>query len=320
MNTLAKVVNILIENQNKYISGQKIAKMCGISRVAVYKIIKKLLSEGYEIERNKKIGYKLVFYPFIVEEFLKKNFKTVSKVYYFNQVTSTMDVAKELLQKNPQIQNTLIVAQKQTSGKGRLQRKWLSPEGGVYFSLILRPEVLPSEVFFLNYVFSLSVAELLKEQYLINATTKWPNDVVVDNKKICGILIETDAEIDRVNWCIAGVGVNLNIKQTFFDKAKIDATSVMSLTGKKINPNHFFSELFKKIDFYYEMFLKKKYKELTEKWSQFSSTLGKDVEVITPKEIVKGKAICILPQTGALIIKTSSGTKEILSGDCIHLR
>ncbi|MCS7231323.1 MAG: biotin--[acetyl-CoA-carboxylase] ligase [Elusimicrobiota bacterium] len=320
MDNYLKVIKILKENQDKFISGEKIAKMCGISRVGVYKIIKKLISEGYEIKKNKKLGYKLLFSAFSPEDILKKNLSIVSKIYHFKKTSSTMDVAKKILDETPNIENVLIIADIQTSGKGRLQRKWFSPKGGLYFSLILKPQISPNIVFNLNYLFSLSIAEVLRENYNISATTKWPNDVVVEDKKISGILIEIDTEIDKLNWCIVGVGVNLNINKEFFIKNKLQATSVLELTNKKVDINEFLSKLLEKIDLYYKDFIKNEYKQIIEKWSKISSTLGREVEIITLTTKIKGKAIKLQQDTGALLVETPSGIKEVLSGDCVHLR
>jgi len=320
-NKTLKVLEVLKTNFRQFISGEKIAKILGISRVGVHKIINKLVKEGYKIEKNKKLGYKLVEIPFSPYEVLKQNFEIPKQVVFYKSTTSTMDVAKQIVQQNTDFDKVLIIAEEQTKGKGRIQRQWFSPKGGLWFSLILTPKISPKEIFILNFLFSLSVANVLREKYSIkNATTKWPNDVVVDNKKICGILIESDTEIDQVNWCIVGVGVNINIDKKFFEKHKLQATSVSILLNKNVNLTEFLIELFKEINKWYKVFVDKKYNKIVEEWKKISSTIGNTVRVITLNETVTGKAINISPQTGALILKTSSGIKEILCGDCVHLR
>lgn len=319
-NNYSKVIDILKKNLGKYFSGEKIAKLLNTSRVAVYKIIKNLIKEGYKIEKKKNLGYKLISIPFSPQELLKENLSVVKKVYHYKTTTSTMDVAKQILKENPNAENVLVVADKQLQGRGRLQRSWFSPEGGLWFSLILRPKVTPDKIFFLNYVFSLSVVNTLRK-YLIDAKTKWPNDVVIDSKKICGILIETDAEIDKVNWCIVGVGVNVNIKKEFFVKNKLQATSVYAQLNKEVDLTEFTRLLFKEIEHQYKIFQKEEYKKIVNQWCKYSSTIGENVEVITINGVVKGKALGIDNKTGALLVKTRSGkTEHVLSGDCIHLR
>jgi BirA family biotin operon repressor/biotin-[acetyl-CoA-carboxylase] ligase len=315
-----KTLEILKDNFNNFISGEKIAKTLGITRVGVYKIINKLIKEGYKIEKNKKLGYKLVELPFLPQELLKQNFEIPKQVVFYKEITSTMDVAKQIVRQNNDFDKILVIAEKQTKGKGRIQRQWFSPKGGLWFSLILTPNISPKEIFILNFLFSLSVANLLRERYSINATTKWPNDAVVGDKKICGILIEADTEIDKVNWCIVGVGVNLNINDEFFEKHKLQATSVSVLLGKNVDLTKFLIELFEEINRWYKVFVEKKYNKIVEEWKKNSSTIGKVVKVITLNETICGKAVDVSSQTGGLVIKTPSGKKEILSGDCIHLR
>lgn len=319
-NHILAVVSILKDSKGKFVSGEKISKKLSISRVGVYKIIKKLIVDGYKIERHKKLGYKLVEIPFSPEDLLKKS-SFLAKIIFLKSTSSTMDVAKEFIEEEKNYDKVLIIAQQQHSGKGRLERKWFSPKGGIYFSLILKPNVLPYEIFMLNYVFSLSVVETAKELYNIEVFTKWPNDVVSkDNKKLCGILLEVDSEIDKVNYCIVGVGINVNIDGKFFKKHSLFATSFYELTGQKLDLTEFMITLFKYIEKNYKLFEQKKFKQLSEFWISHSSTIGKEVEVQTLTQTIKGKAIDINSQTGALLIKTSFGVKEILSGDCIHLR
>jgi BirA family biotin operon repressor/biotin-[acetyl-CoA-carboxylase] ligase len=231
-----------------------------------------------------------------------------------------MEVAKKMISENPNLDNFMVISETQTIGKGRIQRKWFSPPGGIYFSLLIKPKISPQEVFLLNYLFSLSVVEVFKQHYSVEATTKWPNDVIVKNKKICGILIESDIEIDKVNWCIVGVGININIEKNFFVKHNLKATSLSEIIKRKVDLTEFLILLFEKINKWFDVFNKKTYNKLISEWKKNSSTIGKKVKVITFNETIKSIALDISPTTGALIIKTPTGTQEILSGDCFHLR
>ncbi|MFN3550307.1 MAG: biotin--[acetyl-CoA-carboxylase] ligase [Endomicrobiia bacterium] len=318
-NKTLKVLEVLKQNFGSFVSGENIAKLLKISRAGVYKIVNKLNKEGYHIIKNKKLGYKLINKKFAPEEVLKQNFRLIKKIYYYKTTDSTMNVAKEILTQQ-QIDKVLIIAEKQTEGKGRIQRRWFSPKGGIYFSLILKPQISPNKIFILNYLFSVAIAEVLRKKYFVNATTKWPNDVVVNDKKICGILIEADTEIDNVNWCIVGVGVNVNIKKEFFLNHDLNATSILAETKINYDLTKFLIDLLYEIDKWYQMFLKKNYSDIIKRWVEISSTVGKQVEVITFNERIQGKAVKILQETGALVVKTKSGFREILSGDCIHLR
>ncbi len=320
-NNVIQVLEILKKNKNKFISGEKISTQLGISRVSVHKIVHNLISEGYKIFCSKTRGYKFISSSLISpEELLNTKISVIKKIYYYRKVSSTMDIAKEIVIKNPNEDKILILAEQQTHGRGRIQRKWFSPKGGLYFSLILKPQVSPQEIFFINYIFSSCVTETIRKDFSIQVTTKWPNDVVFKDKKICGILVETDTEIDKVNWVIVGVGVNLNIPQKFFTQHKLNATSVLSITKQKVDITKFLISLFQTVEKYYELFEQKKFDMIIQKWYSFSSTIGQKVKILTQNNIIKGKAINVSPQTGALIVETPSGTKEVLCGDCIHLR
>ncbi len=320
-NKTLKVLEVLKQNFGNFVSGENIAKLTKISRAGVYKIINKLNKEGYKIIKSKKLGYKLIHTSLLPEEILKQNFKFINEIYYYKKTTSTMNIAEEIInKKNQKIDKILIITEKQTEGKGRIQRRWFSPKGGIYFSLILKPQISPKNIFILNYLFSVAVAETLRKKYFINATTKWPNDVLVNDRKICGILIETNTEIDNVNWCIVGVGINVNIKEYFFVQNDIKATSVLAETKISCNLTKFLIDLFYEIDKWYQIFIQGEYLDIVNRWVELSSTINRKVEIVTFNERIQGKAIKILPQTGALVVKTKYGLKEVLSGDCVHLR
>lgn len=319
-NNTLKVLEILKQNYGKFVSGEKIARLLKISRVAVYKIVKNLIAEGYKIKKVKNLGYKIINFPFSPQDLLKENISIVKQVYFYKSVNSTMDVAKEIVEKNNDVENVLVIAETQTKGKGRLKRQWFSPKGGIWFSLILRPNVTPDKIFQLNYVFSLAVANTLRK-YSIDAKTKWPNDVVVDDKKICGILIEADVEVDRLNWCIVGVGINVNINRKFFLRHNLQATSISEILGKNVDLNEFLRNLFKELETQYDKFISGRVQEIVYLWSKICSTLGRKVKIVTIDKEIVGKALKILPQTGELMIKTSSNEiKRISFGDCLHLR
>ncbi len=303
------------------ISGEDIAKSVKISRSAVWKWIKVLRSQGYIIRGSPNKGY---FYAgahdhLLPEELYKPKMKKFGKnIYFLKKVSSTMDIAKELAQEGKP-EGTIVIAESQVSGRGRLGRQWVSPPGGVYFSVILYPKIQPIDASLISLMTSVAVAEAISELYRLEVKTKWPNDVLIGEKKVCGILIELACEPDRIKWVILGIGINVNIDKRFIKKIK-NATSLKLELKKKISLVELTNFVIEKLNKEYRELKKGHFKKILAKWRNFSATLKKYVKIITPDGEIKGKAVDVSPH-GALLLELKKGTvKEIYAGDCIHLR
>ena len=303
-----KILGLLYQEKD-FVSGEDLSKKLGISRVGVWKHIQVLRKEGYVIEASNK-GYRLISAPDLLlpEELAELD----KKVYYFEEVSSTMDVARKLAQKG---EEAIVIAETQTKGKGRLGRYWYSSRGGIYFSLTLRPTISPSQAHLLNLLAGVAVAITIRKLFNINATLKWPNDVLINEKKVCGILAEMEAEADIVRFIILGIGINVNNNISDYIES---ATSLKDVIGKEVSKKKLFLPLIKEIE-KLQSFLNQP-KVLVNRWKWLSSTLGRYVRVIIQNKILEGEAIDI-DNDGALILKTSDeGLKRIVAGDCIHLR
>ena len=303
-----KILGLLYQEKD-FVSGEDLSKKLGISRVGVWKHIQVLRKEGYVIEASNK-GYRLISAPDLLlpEELAELD----KKVYYFEEVSSTMDVARKLAQKG---EEAIVIAETQTKGKGRRGRYWYSSRGGIYFSLTLRPTISPSQAHLLNLLAGVAVAITIRKLFNINATLKWPNDVLINEKKVCGILAEMEAEADIVRFIILGIGINVN--NNISDRIK-SAISLREILGKEVSKKKLFLPLIKEIE-KLQSFLNQP-KVLVNRWKWLSSTLGRYVRVIIQNKILEGEAIDI-DNDGALILKTSDeGLKRIVAGDCIHLR
>jgi BirA family biotin operon repressor/biotin-[acetyl-CoA-carboxylase] ligase len=207
-----------------------------------------------------------------------------------------------------------VIAEAQTRGRGRLSREWLSPQGGIYFTFLLRPRISPAYAPRINLMASVAVAAAIRELYGLKAVVKWPNDVLIEGKKVCGILAEMDAEMDVVNFVNVGIGINANASIPQFEKT---ATSLKDMLGRKISRKEFLSALLMKIERWQALLMEA---DLLEEWKKLSVTLNQDVKIVAPGEVIVGQAIDI-NTTGALIIKERNGSlKEVMAGDCIHLR
>jgi len=300
-----RVLEALRESSG-YLSGETLANRLGTSRVSVWRHIRSLEKEGYLIETSRN-GYRLVSSPDLLLPFEFPGLE--QKIHYFSEIGSTMDAARELAKKGAG-EGTIVIAEAQTHGRGRLGREWLSPKGGIYFTLILRPKISPVNAPRINLMASLAVAVTIRKLFGLDAGLKWPNDVLIEGKKVCGILAEMDAETDVLNFVNLGIGINANTSIPRFEKT---ATSLKHAVGKDISRKEFLGALLVEIEHRQASLMEA---SLLEEWRKLSVTLGKDVRIVAPGEVIVGRAIDV-DTTGALIIRQRNGSlKKVVAGDC----
>jgi len=228
-------------------------------------------------------------------------------IIFLREVGSTNDLAKELAGYGA-VEGMVVVAETQTVGRGRLDREWISPKGGLWFSVILRPELKPAEAVKLVFVAGLAVAEVLRELYRMRAETKWPNDVLVKGRKVCGILTEMNTTGEKVNYVTVGVGVNANfVEKAFPENLKTVATSLENELGRKVRLEELFKALLERLENIYGLFLKEGFAPVLEKWKKYASFLGCQVEVTSLTEKMSGLALDV-DQEGALVLRLEDGT------------
>lgn len=315
------VLRALAENKG-FLSGEELAKSLGVSRTAVWKSVEALKKMGYQIDAVPKRGYTLLKSPELLLPYeirLKLKTKILGKeIVYFKRVSSTNDVAKDLASKGAP-EGLLVLAEEQTKGRGRMGRSWFSPLGGLWFTLLLRPTISPEKVPLLALMLGVGVARGLSTLGL-KCRLKWPNDVLINGKKVCGILTELDAEMDRVNYVIAGIGINVNNEvKDFPSEFKPSATTVKEELGREVYRVVLLTEILKELESMYNAFLRGNRELVLNEWRRLSSTLGRRVKVVSRDRIVEGEALDV-SKDGALIIRLKNGSlEEILSGDCLHL-
>lgn len=293
-----------------YVSGQTLSEQLGISRVSIWKHIRSLKEAGYSIAVSPK-GYKLLSSPDLLlpYEFPDRE----EKIQYFGEIGSTMEAARELAKKGAK-EGTIVIAEAQSRGRGRLSREWVSPKGGIYFTLILRPAISPAYAPRVNLMAAVAVAATIRKLYGLRAEVKWPNDVLIEGKKVCGILAEMGAEMDVVNFVNVGIGINANSSIAQFEKA---ATSLKDVLGREISRKEFLSVLLVEIERWLQLLMKA---DLLEEWKRLSATLNRDVRIMSLGEEVVGRVVDI-DERGALILKNKDGSLvTVLVGDCVHLR
>lgn len=238
------------------------------------------------------------------------------KIFFSHEVGSTNDWAKELAMLDAP-EGTVTIAETQKAGRGRLERGWISPKGGLYFSFILRPKLKPAEAVRLVFVAGLAVAEVLHEVYGLRVETKWPNDVLVNGRKVCGILSEANITGEVVNFVIVGVGVNANfdVKKALPETLWENATSLEDEIGRRVQLENLFKVVLESLENLYDLFLKESFTPILEKWKTYAGFLGSKVEVSNETERLMGVALNV-DLDGSLIVKLEDGTvKRVLVGD-----
>jgi BirA family biotin operon repressor/biotin-[acetyl-CoA-carboxylase] ligase len=304
----SKILNIL-RKEKRIVSGETLSRHLKISRVSIWKHIGKLKEFGYQIESTPK-GYRLISSPDVLYpwEFPGRE----SKIHYFEEIESTMDIAKNLA-RNDCPDFTVVIAGSQNRGRGRLKRTWLSSAGGLYFTIVLRPQMPPVLSSRVGFAAAMILAKTLRRRFDIEAVVKWPNDILVDGKKISGMLSEMEAEADMVSFINIGIGINVNNDP---GKSEPMATSLRNILGRKIPKKPLLSGFLNE----FESYINSSDLDLVvSEWKKYSVTLNSYVKIITGQEVSEGFALDV-DENGALLLRLDNGSiKKILHGDCFHV-
>jgi len=314
-----KVLKYLMLSAGDYVSGTEIARRLGISRVMVNKAIESLRRVGYVIESHPKRGYKLLCIDdlsmvntYIAD--LRTRVKFIA--HYVPECTSTQDIAKSLAESGAP-EGLIVIADEMSRGRGRLGRVWYASRGGLWFSIILRPKLLKS-LQLLSLSTGLALVKALRDLFDIEAMLKWPNDVIYRDRKLAGILIEASAELDRVNYVVVGVGINVNNELP--KEIEHIAVSLKQILGREVPRIHVLKAFLTKFDKVYVSLLRGSTESILSELRTYMGTLGKRVRVIFLSGEVEGEAIDI-DNFGRLILMTKSGRRRTIeAGDVIHLR
>ena len=309
----------LLRSADGYISGQELCNRFGVSRTAVWKAINQLKEAGYEIEAQQNKGYRLMAAPDLMTEAEIKSLMhtewVAKEVLYFDTIDSTNTKAQELAEKGYP-SGTLVVADKQESGKGRRGRSWVSPSGtGIFMTLMIKPDINPNNASMLTLVAALAVAKAITSVTGEEALIKWPNDIVVNGKKVCGILTEMNAQFDYINHIVVGIGINVH-NESFPEEISQMASSLMiEAGGKRFHRAQIIAETMSYFEQYYDIFLKTQdLSALVREYDELLVNRNKSVRVLDPKEPFDGKAMGITPK-GELIVETWESRKLVSSGE-----
>lgn len=313
----------LLRRQEGFLSGEDIGRELSITRAAVWKGIKKLREEGYEIEAVTNRGYRLtnpetMYNKRELEQGLKT--KTMGQtIYFYEETDTTNNRARELaLEGAPE--GTLVVAEKQTAGRGRRGKVWESPLGtGIWMSLVLRPQIAPAEASVLTLLCGLATAEAIEAETGLSAGIKWPNDILINRKKAVGILTEMDCEMSEVHFVIPGIGINVNTASFPPEIAEI-ATSLYLECGKTVSRRRLVHKVLERLEEHYETFLRTgSFAAMLEDYRKHCITLGKEVHVLG-REPFFAEALDITPEGELLVRRADNGKEEVVFSGEVSIR
>ena len=314
----SKILNRL-RGAEEFVSGQQLCEEFGVSRTAVWKAINQLKEEGYEIEAVHNKGYRLLGCPDIISaEEVKSRLHTDwagCEVRYFDTLDSTNICAKRMAEEGAP-NGTLVIADKQTAGRGRCGRTWETPKGtAIAMTLLMRPNLRPEKASMLTLVMGMAVTRAVNELYSLNCQIKWPNDVIIHGKKVCGILTEMSAEMDRINYLVVGIGINANIPlESFPEDIRDKAGSISGILGHDIDRVVFLQKILTYMENLYVDVLKNGFDWALDQWREYSITLGQLIDVVGVQEQFAGVAEDI-DEDGALLVRTDTGLRRVLAGD-----
>jgi len=306
--------------QGSFVSGEALAQELGVSRTAIWKRLKKLKAKGFPIESLRSRGYRFngvisSFNEFTISAGLTTEF-IGRKIHFFDKLYSTNDKAANLARQGAP-EGTVVISETQEGGRGRLGRPWTSPSGvNLYASVILRPRVAPHELQGITLLAAVAVAEAVGHFATRAPSVKWPNDVLLDSKKVAGILMEMHTEAELASFVIAGIGVNVNMdKKMFPGELRHKATSIISASGEHISRTDFAQKVFLSLEIWYKTFLEKGLSAIIDAWRKYFTSEGKAVRVRSAQKTIEGTCLGV-DNDGALLVRLPSGvTERVLAGD-----
>ena len=313
----------MLRESNDYVSGQQLCEKLGVSRTAVWKAINQLKEEGYRVEAVRNRGYHIVESPDVISKeeivsMIDTNWAG-QEVYYYNITDSTNIRAKQLGDEGAP-HGTLVTADQQSAGRGRRGRGWESPPGcSVYMSILLRPDIPPVKAPMLTLVMALSVAGSLKDCTDLDVQIKWPNDIILNGKKLVGILTEMSTEIDYINHVVIGVGINVNMEY-LPEGIRDKATSLRLATGHVVRRSELIASTMKQFERYYGLFLESRNLEsMREEYNQLLVNRGKEVRILGGKEEYNAVALGINSE-GELLVRREDGSEEAVFAGEVSVR
>lgn len=315
-----EILQLLASHPEKYVSGEKISEQLNVTRAAIWKQIQVLKKEGFDIVGQTKKGYCLLKTPFSLNEWvLKRALTTTSlgqKIVLEDELESTNVRAKELARQGC-VHGQVVLARRQSSGRGRLQRPWGSPRGGLWMSVVLQPDLSLADASKLTLAASIAIVDAVEELFSLRLGIKWPNDLMFDGMKIAGILGEVVGEWNAVQTLILGIGINANFPSTQLSPS-FKATTLLEVLKVEVDLNILAATILKHLEKQVISLEGKAFEELRVRWLERAVSLGKEVRILRGEQVIQGifKGITI---DGSLLLETEAGEKSFSAGE-VQLR
>jgi len=311
MNISEQLIRLFEEKEGEFISGESLSAALNCSRTAIWKHVEKLRGEGYIFEAVSRKGYRLVERPDKLDiASVNKQLQTKwlgRSIHYYEQLDSTQTKAHELAREGA-AEGTLVIAEQQTAGRGRMGRTWHSPKGkGIWMSAVLRPQIPLQFAPQLTLLIAVALCRAIRQVTSLPAGIKWPNDLLIDGKKICGILSESVAEDEKPLYVIAGIGISANLRgDDYSDELKAVATSLQIESGKAVDRTELLCQFLQELESLYVLFQEQGFAPVKLLWEALTVSLNRGVRTQTPQGQLEGTAVG-LDDSGALIVRTEDG-------------
>jgi BirA family transcriptional regulator, biotin operon repressor / biotin---[acetyl-CoA-carboxylase] ligase len=321
MTTDSEILSALRDSGHGSVSGAELSQKLGITRAAIWARIEELRQLGYDIEASPHIGYRLLNSPDVLhaDDLLARLGRTKAigrDIHVFRETTSTNDVAERLARDGAR-EGVVVFAESQTKGRGRLGRKWASPAGkGLWFSLVLRPEMRPQHTTQLTVAAATALARAIRSETGLKPEIKWPNDILINGRKAAGILTELSAELDRVKYVIVGIGVDVNVNASDFpSELRKIATSLKVEAGRGVSRPALATAILRELDEDYARIRAGRFAAVADEWETQCATIGQRVIIRLGDRQIRGRAES-LNEDGTLLLRTDHGRLErIMGGD-----
>lgn len=322
----AKILKALRHHPGGHVSGEDICRLADVSRAAVWKHIEKLRSDGYEIEASPHLGYRLVRAPdSLIPDEIRWQLKAKilgREIIAYRAVDSTNDAAYRLAEQGSK-EGLVVVSEEQHKGKGRHGRRWVSPaKGGIYLSCVLRPKMPPHEIPRITLLAAVAVAQSIREACGLEAMIKWPNDILVNGKKVCGILTEMKAEQDAITFVVIGIGINVTTPTRSLPPhaSSLKQESPHAKAGELPTRPELARIVLEHLDAEYLTMRAEGFGRIIEAWKSLTDMLGSTVRVTLPNRVLQGQVYDI-DADGSLMVRLESGIIEKVSaGDVERVR
>ncbi len=320
-----EILRLLREHPSASLSGEEISRRLKVSRTAVWKRIQRLRALGYDIEASTRSGYRLIGSPdLLIPSEIKPilNTKWIGKrIHHFLSLDSTNSKAYQLALEGAE-EGEVVISESQEKGRGRLERKWFSPPFlNLYLSLVLRPKIPPHQASLITLMAAVATADAIRQFSGLSPLIKWPNDILLRDRKVAGLLNEIHSEMDRIHFVILGIGINLNMDETLFSKEiRTAATSLKIEMGQTISRKAFVRFFLQELEEWYSVFLKEGGAPILSAWRDRADIKGRRVNVTSFGKTFVGMAIDV-DSDGALILETADGgRKRVVAGDIEYKR